>query len=366
MPNQTLELNWEKIRHQLLLQYRDTGKVETVIPLMQEIDALRREKNAVILAHYYQIAPVQLIADHRGDSLALAMKACQLSGGGLVVSCTVHFMAEMVKLLSPAKKVVLPSLEASCSIAEGINGAMIRRIRKALPEAAIVAYINTTAEAKAEVDAVCTSANAKEILQRAPGASVVLVPDYYFSVNIIRSLPSGRKYLAYREIRDGEMILENPLDGTKTAIPLTAAENPRLSKGVCVVHEEFTPRDVEYFRRSQQVDLVLAHPEVKPEVARLADMVGGTGKIIDYVGKTEARTILFITECDLAAPLLEAYPDRNFITPCKLCPYMKKITLEALRESLQREIFEVEVPPEVAAGARRSLDRMFEWTRPAG
>ena len=355
--------DWDHVYDLLLNASKDAVQVEETFEQLREIDRLRTEKDAVILAHYYQMAPIQAIADFRGDSLNLAMQARDLGHGRLVVSATVHFMAEMIQLLSPRRKVIIPSLEASCSIAEGVNGAMVGRMKEAFPEATVVSYINTTAETKAAVDVVCTSANAREIVRRAPGRQVLLIPDFYFAINIIREIDDDREILAYKETADGQMVFWDPRRDVTRRVPAGDGPRPPLNKGICVVHETFTPYDVEFFRRSQGVDLVLAHPEVKPEVAALADMVGGTGKMLDYVGRTEAKNILFITECDLAAPLIEAYPDRNFITPCKLCPYMKKITIPGLLESLRGEFHEIIVPPELAPGARLSLDRMFEWMR---
>jgi len=355
--------NWDHVYDLLLNNARDAVQVEETFERLREIDRLRTEKDAVLLAHYYQLAPIQAIADFRGDSLNLALQARDLGRGRLVVCATVHFMAEMIQLLSPQRKVVIPSLEASCSIAEGVNGAMVRRMKEAFPEATVVAYINTTAETKAAVDVGCTSANAREIVSRAPGRQVLLIPDFYFAVNIIRQLEDDRELLAYRETVGDEMLFWDPRRDVTHRVPAGDGPRPPLDKGICVVHEAFTPQDVEIFRRTQGVDLVLAHPEVKPEVAALADLVGGTGKMLDFVGRTEARNILFITECDLAAPLIEAYPDRNFITPCKLCHFMKKITVEGLLASFRDEIHEVSVPPELAPGARRSLERMFDWMR---
>src|SRR3989344_2114324 len=164
-------------------------EIASMLPKLEEIDRLKQEKNAILLAHYYQIAPIQIIADVKGDSLALALAARNLvKDKRMIVSSTVHFMAEMVKLLNPNKKVVIPDMSASCSIAEGMNGATVRKIRDHFPNSGIVAYINTTAEVKAEVDSVCTSANAEAILRAIPGNPVIMLPDHYFAKNVFADM----------------------------------------------------------------------------------------------------------------------------------------------------------------------------------
>ena len=301
--------------------------VDKLMEQLKEIDSIRKEKNAVILAHYYQIPPIQLIADMRGDSLKLAQAAENIKDKGLVVSSTVHFMAEMVKLLSPDKKVVTPALNAGCSIAEGMNGESVRRMRDYFPDAKIISYINTNADVKAEVDSVCTSANARTIVENIGGDKVIMIPDYYFAKNIFKEMPrNGREFLAYRGMENGHLTLEDVVKGKEYRIDVH--NPPELDRGICVVHEQFTPDEIKYLKKKDKIDVVMAHPEVSPEVAAVSDMVGGTGKMLDYVGNTKHKKFLVITECDLTAPLKEMYTDREFITPCKLCPYMKKNSVD--------------------------------------
>lgn len=256
------------------------SEVKSMMPKLEEIDRIRKEKGAIILAHYYQIPPIQLLADKAGDSLALAISAQGLGDdGGLVVSSTVYFMAEMVKMLSPNKKVVIPDTKASCSIAEGMNAQTVKRIRDEYPSAAIVAYINTTADVKSEVDVVCTSANAETVVKNVDGDPVILLPDYFFAKNILGKLKGSgnRRYLAYRGIEKGGIVLEDVFNNKEEIISLGNTEPPILPDGTCMVHNKFTPFDIHEYRSQGVIDTVLAHPEVRPSVARMADAVEERG-----------------------------------------------------------------------------------------
>ncbi|MBI2045067.1 quinolinate synthase NadA [Candidatus Pacearchaeota archaeon] len=339
-------------------------QVERIMPVLEEVDRLRAEKNAIILAHYYQEPPIQLIADVRGDSLKLAYAAREIKDKRLVLSSTVLFMAEMVKLLSEDKKVIIPALDAGCSIAEGINGATVKRIRENFPESAIVSYINVYADTKAEVDSVCTSANAQEIIKNIKGNPVILLPDYFFAKNIFYELTKNknndRTYLAYKGVDNGNIILEDVLNNRATSLSGKGINLPSLPKGTCIVHEQFTPEEIAYFRRSQKIDVVMAHPEVNPEVARVSDFIGGTEAMIRYAKTNPSKKYLVISECDLTAPLKEACPETEFNTPCTFCPYMKRNTLESFLRSIKEEVFEVNIDKKIAGKARMSLERMFE------
>lgn len=357
--------NWNSIEKKLSARGYSDAAIARTMPLLREIHRKREEKNAVILAHYYQIAPIQLIADKVGDSYTLAKTAKNLTGTKLVVSATVEFMAEMIKLLSPDKKVVIPGLGASCSIAEGMNPQTIARIREAYPGAAIVGYINALAETMAAFDATCTSSNALEVVSRIEGNPVIMVPDYYLAVNTLSQIPLEKEYLAYKGIEGGEIILHDVHKNRHHKIPLDSSLRPRRDEGTCIVHERFSPADVDHYRSQEGVDLVLGHPEVKPEVAAKADFVGSTGRMIQHVKETDAKKIMVISECDLVSPLMDAYPDRAFVTPCKLCPYMKRNTVENLLAALEHETHEIVVPETVREGARLALDKMFDLVEPA-
>lgn len=339
-------------------------EISQIMPKLEEIDELRKQKNAIILAHYYQIPPIQLIADVRGDSLKLAESARDIKDKDLVVSSTVVFMAEMAKLLSPEKKVVVPSLEAGCSIAEGINGESVRRIRKEFPGSSIVSYINTYADTKAEVDSIFTSSNAKEVINNIEGNTVIIIPDHFFAKNIVHELRKGRRYISYKRKRGNDLIMEDLSEGKEIYVKGDGLSLPVLDKGTCVVHERFNADEVKYLKRKENA-IVMAHPEVNPEVAAVSDFVGGTGKMMDYVRKSDAKKFIVITECDLTAPLREAYPDRDFITPCFLCPYMKKNSLDSVIKSLKEEVYEIRLDEKTSERARKSLERMFELSRRA-
>ncbi|MEI6731314.1 MAG: quinolinate synthase [archaeon] len=359
-------LTLEEIEQKLEKQNYGDDEIQRVMPKLEEIFRLREEKKAIILAHYYQTPPIQLISDFRGDSLQLAMAARNMNCEGLVVSSTVHFMAEMIKILSPEKKVVIPDLEAGCSIANGINGATIRRIGEAHPDAAIIGYINTGAEARAEMDVVCTSANAERVASRVPERTVIMLPDYFFSKNILKRVNNDnpeKHYLAYVGIENGKIRLED-VSGKNyyPGIPIDQKDMPQGMKGTCIVHEQFIPEQIREYRTKYNVSKVLAHPEVRPDVAAEADMVGGTQKMLEYVGSINDKRFMILTECDLIAPLKEQYPDREFVTPCLMCPHMKKNSLDNVIASLRDEKYEINVDAKVAEGAKRSIDRMFEIT----
>jgi len=355
--------DWKRIETRLAQEgYTD----ERVLPLLHEIDRVRREKGAIILAHYYQTAPIQLIADQVGDSLALAQAAKRIAADGkgrLIVSSTVEFMAEMVKMLNPASKVVIPGLGASCSIAEGMDAQTVERIRAAYPNGKIVGYINSKAATLAAYDSACTSANARDVLLRIGGDPVILVPDYFLARNVIRTLPDDdRTYLAYERTINGHIVLHDPRTDTRAAIPLNGARPPQRGTGTCVVHEQFTPAQVAFARKKENADLVLAHPEVRPDVAAVADYVGSTSAMIARVKETGAKRIMVLSECNLIAPLRDAYPDREFVTPCTLCPYMRKNTLDGLLAALRNERWEITVPETVAIGGRNAIERMLGLT----
>lgn len=338
-----------------------------IMPKLKEINRLRKEKNAVILAHYYQTPSIQLIANITGDSLKLAQATKEIGDKEIIVSSTVKFMGEMIKLLSPDKKVVLPVKDAGCSIAEGINGNVVRRIRNEFPNAGIVSYINTYADTKAEVDSICTSANAKEVIRKIEGNPVIMIPDYFFSKNIINDLikghNDGRDYIIYKGHNNKEIILESVINKKEYLIDAKGISLPKLKKGTCIVHEQFSVDEIKWLKKKYDVEIVMAHPEVIPEVAKVSDIVGGTGKMLSYVKENpDIKKFMVITECDLTAPLRERYPDREFITPCKLCPYMKKNSLDDVLNSLKNEVYEIDLDERTSERAKKSLEKMFKLT----
>ncbi|MBP2232011.1 quinolinate synthase [Azospirillum agricola] len=294
-------------------------------PLIHAINALKRERNAVVLAHNYQTPEIfHGVADIVGDSLALAAKATQ-TDADVIVLAGVHFMAETAKLLNPSKTVLIPSRNAGCSLADSITAADVRLLREAHPGVPVVAYVNTSAEVKAEVDICCTSGNAVEVVESLGVDRVLFLPDEYLA-----------KYVA-----------------TQTKVEIIAW------KGHCEVHERFTGAEIDEFRRRFDRLTVIAHPECPPDVLAAADFVGSTARMIDFVAGEKPPRVLMVTECSMSDNVAAASPDTEFVRPCNLCPHMKTVTLAGILDSLQTLEPRVEIAPELADRARRSVERML-------
>ncbi len=294
-------------------------------PLIHAINKLKRDRNAVILAHNYQTPEIfHGVADIVGDSLALAAKATQTDADVIVVA-GVHFMAETAKLLNPAKTVLIPSRNAGCSLADSITAADVRLLREAHPGVPVIAYVNTSAEVKAEVDICCTSGNAVEVVESLGVDRVLFLPDEYLA-----------KYVA-----------------TQTTVEIIAW------KGHCEVHERFTGAEITDFRNRFDRLTVIAHPECPPDVLAAADFVGSTARMIDFVGTEKPPRVLMVTECSMSDNVAAASPDTEFVRPCNLCPHMKTVTLASILDSLQTLEPRVEIAPDLAARARRSVERML-------
>jgi quinolinate synthase len=301
-------------------------------PYVEAILRLKRERNAVILAHNYQTPEIfHGVADFVGDSLGLAQQAAATEAD-VIVQCGVHFMAETSKILSPAKTVLIPDLEAGCSLAASINAEDVRRLREAHPGAPVVTYVNTSAEVKAESDVCCTSANAVEVVEALGAPKVIFLPDEYLGRHV----------------------------ASRTDVELV------LWRGHCEVHERFTGGQIRALRAGHPRLFVLAHPECAPDVLAEADFVGSTAGMIRAVDDAGARQVVMITECSMSDNVAAAHPDVDFVRPCNLCPHMKRISLPKIQHSLERLRHEVTVPPVVAARARRAVERMLEIGRGAG
>ncbi len=297
-------------------------------PLTLAINRLKKEKNAVVLAHNYQRAEILFgIADFVGDSLELSRKARDTKAE-IILFCGVKFMAETAKILNPEKKVLLPDLEAGCSLAESITAADVRKLRAAHPKAAVVSYVNTYADIKAESDVCCTSANALKIVEALPNPEIIFLPDNYMARNI-------------------------QAQTKKKIIPW---------KGLCIVHETFLPEQSAVYRKTYPGIQILAHLECHPDVVKLADFVGGTAGMANYVAESKAQRFMLITECGMSDVLRVRFPDKQFIVPCALCPYMKKIHLEKALDVLEREANEITLDEGVRARAAACVQRMFELT----
>ena len=289
--------------------------------------ALKREKNAVILAHNYQTPDIfHTVADIVGDSLALAREAVR-TDAEIIVLAGVHFMAETAKLLNPGKTVLIPDLEAGCSLAASITPEDIRLLRARHPGVPIVTYVNTSAAVKAESDICCTSGNAKKIIEGLGVPKVIMLPDEYLARNT----------------------------AAQTKVEIIAW------KGHCEVHERFTADDIRELRATHPGITVLAHPECPPEVVAECDFTGSTAAMADYVGTQRPARVVLLTECSMSDNVALQYPDLDFVRPCNLCPHMKRITLPKIRRALETMSHEVTVPPEIAEGARRSVERMLAF-----
>jgi len=295
-------------------------------PYIAEINRLKKELNAVLLVHNYQTPEIfHGVADIAGDSLALAREATKVDAD-VIVLCGVHFMAETAKILNPEKTVLIPDQDAGCSLAEGITGADVRRLKEQHPGVPVVAYVNTTADVKAEVDVCCTSGNAVQVVESLGSDKVIFVPDEYLG-----------RYVA--EQTDVEII---------------------LYEGCCEVHERFTGNELRDYRSSYPGIHVIAHPECPPDVLHEADFVGSTAGMIKHLGDERPEQVVMITECSMSDNVAVEYPDIEFVRPCNLCDHMKKITLPKILHSLQTLQPEVLVESDMAKRARRSVERMLE------
>ena len=298
-------------------------------PYVHAINALKREKNAVVLAHNYMTPEIfHCVADYVGDSLQLAREAAK-TDAKIIVQAGVHFMAETSKVLSPDKTVLIPDPSAGCSLASSITGADVRLLKQKYPGLPVVTYVNTSAEVKAESDVCCTSSNAAAVVEdiaREWGVdTVVMVPDEFLAQNVAK----------------------------QTTIKIITW------KGHCEVHERFTAADIRGFRQSNPGVVVLAHPECPPEVIAEADFAGSTSGMIGYVGKHRPQRVVLVTECSMSDNVAVEYPDVEFVRPCNLCPHMKRISLENILHALQTMTVEVTVDPAIAGRARASVERML-------
>ena len=295
-------------------------------PYVAEINRLKRERNAVILAHNYQVPEIfHTVADIVGDSLGLAMEAASTEAD-VIVLCGVHFMAETAKLVNPEKTVLVPDLRAGCSLAESITAADVRLMRERYPGVPVVTYVNTSAEVKAESDICVTSGNAVQIVNSLGAKRVIFLPDEYLA-----------KYVA-----------------SQTDVEIIAW------KGHCEVHERFTGDQIRAYREDDPSLIVLAHPECPPDVLAAVDYVGSTQGMISYVESRRPARVVMITECSMASNVSANFPEIEFVRPCNLCPHMKRNTLPKVLHSLQTMQYEVTVDPAVAQRARAAVQRMLD------
>ena len=295
-------------------------------PLVEQINKLKKEKNAVILAHSYMTPEIyHCVADIVGDSLKLA-KESQKAKADIIIMCGVHFMAETAKILNPNKKVLIPDMSAGCSLAESITGEDVRLLKQKYPGVPVVSYVNTSADVKAETDICCTSSNAVEIVESLGVDKVIFLPDEYLGKNV----------------------------AAQTKVKIITFH------GTCIVHERFTPEEIKEYRKNYPGIVVLAHPECPPEVVAEADYTGSTSKMSNYVRDNKPKKVLMVTECSMSDNVAIENPEVEMIKPCNLCPYMKKITLQGIYNSLTKGTEEVKLTEAVMNKARLSIKRMIE------
>ena len=297
-----------------------------VAPHIYAINELKKAKNAVILAHNYQTPDIyHCVADFVGDSLQLSIQARD-TDAEIIVQAGVHFMAETSKLLSPDKTVLIPSLEAGCSLAASVTGQDVRLLKEKYPGVPVVTYVNTSADVKAEADICCTSSNAVEIVESLGVDRVILLPDEYLTKNV----------------------------AAQTDVEVIAWQ------GRCEVHERFTAEEIRQYRENTPDLVVLAHPECSPDLIAEVDYAGSTAGMIRYVKERRPPRVMMVTECSMSDNVAAETPDVEFIQPCNLCPHMKQITLQNILESLQLMRYEVTIPEEMAIRARKSVQRMVD------
>jgi len=294
-------------------------------PTIKAINELKALRGAVILAHNYQTPDIfHCVADITGDSLQLAIEASKVNAD-TIIQCGVHFMAETSKLLNPHKRVLIPDSRAGCSLAASITGRDVRLLREKFPGVPVVAYVNTSADVKAEVDICCTSSNAVEVVESLNAPTAIFLPDQYLA-----------KYVA-----------------SKTSVKIIAW------KGACEVHERFTGNELRAYREADPSVQIIAHPECPPDVLAEADFTGSTAHMINWVRNNRSKRVVMITECSMADNVQAELPDVEMVKPCNLCPHMKRITLSKILDSLLYLREEVTIDPTIAQKARRSVERMI-------
>ena len=294
-------------------------------PYVEEINKLKKEKNAVILAHNYMTPEIyHCVADIVGDSLKLAKEA-KNTDADIIVMCGVNFMAETAKIMNPSKTVLIPDPNAGCSLSESITGKDVRLIKEMNPGIPVVTYVNTSADVKAETDICCTSSNAVEIVESLGTDRVIFLPDEYLAKNVAAQ--------------------------TKVGIIMW--------HGKCMVHERFTAKEIKEYRKVNPGITILAHPECSPDVIAEVDYTGSTTKMSNYVQEKQPAKVLMVTECSMSDNVSIENPDVEFIRPCNLCPHMKRINLPKILESLMLNIHEVKIDQNILEKARLPIERML-------
>ncbi|HYC59682.1 MAG TPA: quinolinate synthase NadA [Thermoanaerobaculia bacterium] len=308
-------------------------EVQEFEQLHDEIRRLKKQRNAVIVAHNYYRPEILKVADFVGDSLELALMAAQVRDADIIEFCGVHFMAETAKIVNPKKTVLLPNMLAGCQLADSAPAedlaARVEELKQQYPDLAVVSYVNTTAAVKALSDIIVTSANAAKVVRTLSNKNILFVPDRNLANHVAQQIPE------------------------KNIIPWD---------GYCYVHQQITPEEISRIREADPELEILVHPECRPDVAKLADAVLSTSGMVRYAKERPATRFLVVTECGLSDRLAMEVPDKTFLKGCKLCAFMKVTTLEDVRDSLLYLRHEIEVPEEIRVPAERALRRMFDAT----
>ena len=293
-------------------------------PLIHKINMLKKQKNAVVLAHNYQTPEIfHAVADIAADSLALAVEA-KKTNADIIILCGVHFMAETAKLMNPDKKILLPDMSAGCSLASSITGKDVRMLKEKYPGVPVVTYVNTSAEVKAESDICCTSANAVKVVESLGADKVIFLPDQYMA-----------KYVQ-----------------TKTKVQIISWV------GTCIVHEKFSAQEINDIKKRNPEIKILTHPECPPEVIAASDFTGSTTGMGKYVKDNQPKKVMLVTECSMSDNVQVNNPNVEFIRPCNLCPYMKTISLPKVLECLEKETNEILIPEVIIKKAQKAVERM--------
>ncbi len=334
--------------HDLLVDVVPDIELRYKAELVFKINQLKRQRSAVILGHnYMEPALYHTVTDYVGDSLELSRRAASTEAE-IIVFCGVRFMAETAKILSPDKTVLLPSMQAGCSLAESITADDVRELKRLLPGVPVVTYVNTYVAIKAESDACCTSSNAAAVIQSFDTDTVIFLPDEYLARNVAREI--GKRIIIPVRTAEGIQPLTEDLKNVVIGWP-----------GRCEVHEQFTVEDVRNIRKQFPDVAVLAHPECAPEVVNECDFSGSTTAMIRHVRESQAPRYLLLTECSMGDNIMAENPEKDMLRLCSVrCPHMNEITLEHTLAALQHMQYVIEIDPDLAARARRALDRMLE------
>lgn len=300
--------------------------------LIDRINVLKKQKNAIILAHNYQRSEIYDVADEIGDSLGLCLAAAR-TNKDIILFCGVYFMAESAAILNPGKKVLVPDLNAGCALSDMITVEDLRKLQAIYPNAATVCYVNSSADVKAESTILCTSANAVEVVRSLPHRQILMIPDKNLALYVASQVPE------------------------KEIIPW---------QGFCPIHHRITAASISKAKECHPRAKVIAHPECQPDVVEIADCVASTSKMVDYARQTDAGEFIVITECGMVNRMKQEIPEKSFYTTCSMCFDMKKNTLSKILDSLEKEQFEVVIPEDIKRRALRAFEKMFEVSVKSG